>query len=59
MEHNAKGGVHKILPQCSLPLTGKKCVDTIITEKCVFDVHPVNGSPIYIYITLLLWIFYY
>lgn len=31
MDHVAKGDEHKILPECSLPLTGMRCVDTIIT----------------------------
>jgi 3-oxoacid CoA-transferase subunit B len=38
MMHTNPKGESKLLPQCSLPITGKKCVRKIVSDLAVLDV---------------------
>ncbi|CAN5409845.1 3-oxoacid CoA-transferase subunit B [soil metagenome] len=43
MQHVNKAGESKLLPKCSLPITGLRCIKRIVTELAVVDVMPEGG----------------
>ena len=40
MEHATRDGAHKILKQCTLPITGLRCVSAVCTDRAWIDVTP-------------------
>lgn len=43
MQHCSKDGASKLLPKCTLPITGLKCVRKIVSDMAVIDVLPEGG----------------
>ncbi len=43
MQHCSRSGESKLLPECSLPITGIRCVKKIITDLAVLEISPEGG----------------
>lgn len=43
MQHVNKYGESKLLPTCTLPITGRKCVKKIVTELAMLEIVPEGG----------------
>lgn len=43
MQHVSRSGASKLLPACTLPITGLKCVKKIVTNLAVLDLAPEGG----------------
>jgi len=43
MQHCSRDGASKLLPDCTLPLTGLRCVKKVVTDMAVLDILPHGG----------------
>lgn len=43
MQHRSRDGASKLLKECTLPITGKRCVKKIVTDLAVLEVLPEGG----------------
>lgn len=43
MQHCSKEGASKLLPRCTLPITGLRCVKKVVSDMAVLDILPTGG----------------
>lgn len=43
MEHTNRKGEPKLIPHCTLPLTGRRCLDMVVTDLCVLEMNPASS----------------